>query len=877
MSVFFLLQICRPGRKCRRFMIEEILLLHHTHTDIGYTHEQPIVWELNRQFIADALEQIDQTADWDAPSRPIWTCEVTGTLRYWLRRASPAQIERFRHAVQAGRMSACAMPYNLTPMVGVPQFIRSLATLPELRSALGLKLNVALNHDVNGLPWTMIPLLLDAGVEMVIMGINVHFGAFPLHRPLFFRWIGPDGRSIIALNGEHYGMFQRYARLNERSLDAMAEGIAAYLHKLESQRYPHRFAYLSLTHYSFWDNNPPYPAAFELIRQWNAEGRTPRIRFVTPDELLARAKAMDLPAYAGDWTDYWNFGAGSSAHETRLAHQARAHLYAADVLAMQQRASRDDALAAVTDEAYAALNLWDEHTWGAYCSISDADRDTTLAGWHHKAKTAYQARSLAHYVLTEQLEALADNPRHAATTDGLVVVNPTPFPRRDYLPMAKAMLEGKYDHLSSTAHRLMEYRELLERGEWQDATWIGPIDVPAYGYVKLPMSAIKAHDTPITRETEALDGVIESGAHRLEFDPRTGAVTALIDRRSGANFVAADSPWPMLGLIHETADSDANSTHLGRDVMLQLDYGQFQEHSFCADWPARRTPEQAESVRVIVQPHRAGLEVRVTLPGARAVRRIWLHGHRGEIAVEITVHKDDVRTPDALYMALPLNLRNWRATFDTMGTPTQLDDEQLPGCCRDWVTVSGYVDVHTDALGLTLACPDAPLVMVGDFNFGKRQLTLNHDQPPLLLAWLLNNYWTTNFRASQPGILHFRYEIATHHGFDPVEAARVAAFARHPLMAHPAVQVAAPESGALIDVKGQGVVVAACQRLEDGVLVWLQNVTPELHIVKLRLPQLQVVKASSCDTLGRPTGPLPVEDGAATVIVPARGIVGVRL
>jgi hypothetical protein len=65
--------------------------------------------------------------------------------------------------------------------------------------------------------------------------------------------------------------------------------------------------------------------------------------------------------------------------------------------------------------------------------------------------------------------------------------------------------------------------------------------------------------------------------------------------------------------------------------------------------------------------------------------------------------------------------------------------------------------------------------------------------------------------------------------------------------------------------------------LEDGVLVWLQNVTPELHIVKLRLPQLQVVKASSCDTLGRPTGPLPVEDGAATVIVPARGIVGVRL
>lgn len=43
-------------------MISEILLLHHTHTDIGYTHEQPIVWELNRQFIEDALDEIERTA-----------------------------------------------------------------------------------------------------------------------------------------------------------------------------------------------------------------------------------------------------------------------------------------------------------------------------------------------------------------------------------------------------------------------------------------------------------------------------------------------------------------------------------------------------------------------------------------------------------------------------------------------------------------------------------------------------------------------------------------------------------------------------------------------------------------------------------------------
>ncbi len=861
--------------------MREILVLHHTHTDIGYTHDQPIVWELNRQFIDDVLDEIDRTQEWDAISQPIWTCEVTETLRHWLRTTGPAQIDRFKRAVDAGRMSAGAMPYNFTPMVGVSEFIRALAPLPELRRTLGLKFNVAINHDINGLPWTMIPLLLDAGVEMVIMGINVHFGAFPLQRPLFFKWIGPDGRSIIAINGEHYGMFQRYARVNENSLEAMAEGIDQYEQKLAQQNYPHDFAYLSLTHYSFWDNNPPYPIAYELIRRWNAEGRTPHIHFITPDELLEKAKAMTLPEYAGDWTDYWNFGAGSSAHETRLAHEARSTLFAAEVVSLQHVPTRDNAVPQVMRQAYESLTLWDEHTWGNYASVDDPDRDSVVAGWHHKAHSVYRAHALARYVLTEQLETLAGNSRHAQQVEGVLICNPTPFDRSDYIGLPRDLVEYRYEHLSSSAHRFSEVMAsestmAIAGGEATPQTVLyGPISVPAYGYIRLSTNAL------VPREANGLkaeEGQIESPTHRIGFHPETGAIHSLFDLRSGREFADEASTWPMLSLIHETVDGRMDTSSRGREPLLNLDPGNFQDTSFVANWAAQRTLEQTISLRTRREAHRVGLEVRASLPGAsEIVKSIWLYAHTDVITIDIALRKADIWTPDAIYLALPLNLPGWDAVFDTMGTPTRLDIEQIPGCCRDWVTVSGYVDVHDTKSGVTLACPDMPLAMVGSFVFGQRQLSIDRSHNPLLLAWLLNNYWTTNFRVSQPGFLRFHYELATHSGFNAVNAARVAAFAHGPLIAHPAVVVDHPETVTLIDVDGDGIVIAAAERLEDGARVWLQNLTDSPRNATIHLGQWKLRSATLCDTFGREGAALAVTNGGVTLTVPARGVTGLRL
>jgi alpha-mannosidase len=64
-------------------MIKEILFVHHSHTDIGYTHPQPVVLELHRRFIDEALDIAERTADYPDDAKFRWTCEVTigGSMR----------------------------------------------------------------------------------------------------------------------------------------------------------------------------------------------------------------------------------------------------------------------------------------------------------------------------------------------------------------------------------------------------------------------------------------------------------------------------------------------------------------------------------------------------------------------------------------------------------------------------------------------------------------------------------------------------------------------------------------------------------------------------------------------------------------------------
>jgi len=68
--------------------LDSIYLIDYTHTDVGYTNDQPIFWEMQLRFIDDALDLIDRYAGNPPESCFRWSLETTCGIDAWLQPAA---------------------------------------------------------------------------------------------------------------------------------------------------------------------------------------------------------------------------------------------------------------------------------------------------------------------------------------------------------------------------------------------------------------------------------------------------------------------------------------------------------------------------------------------------------------------------------------------------------------------------------------------------------------------------------------------------------------------------------------------------------------------------------------------------------------------
>ena len=268
----------------------------------------------------------------------------------FLHEATPEKKARFAKAVERGQIEVAAMPDNIVGLVDGPEWAAVVRRLSPLWRTYGAR--VAMQNDINGFPWGLLPRLREQGIEAVWMGCNGDTSVPLTPTPDAWWWEGPDGKRMLAWSGTHYcfGFELFHAsewrrgpvpsaadvwynppspgetwKTSPEDLDA-AEQI---LHeKLATMgHYKHAVVAFQVTNMWRMDNDPPSRQIADFVKAWNAGGRKPRLVMSTPSRFLARLRetAGDqiTTVRRGDWQDWWSDGLATAPELLVASQQAK--------------------------------------------------------------------------------------------------------------------------------------------------------------------------------------------------------------------------------------------------------------------------------------------------------------------------------------------------------------------------------------------------------------------------------------------------------------------------------------------------------------------------------------------------------------------------
>ena len=614
--------------------ITRILIANHTHHDIGFNDYQDVAFRQHGEFVRDALDLIESTADRAPADQYRWVCEVTTPVVRYLRSAGAAEQERFRYWQQRGAIDVAAMQYNLTPLLTPEQMRRSLYPVRVLRDEMGISVETAMQDDVNGISWLFADLLPSIGIDFLTLAINQSRGRAPRPFPGGFWWEGPAGGKLLTWNGFHYLFGRSQAKLGDwRFVD---QSLPGYLDALENDdSFPYDTLYVESTHPMRVDNGPPDARMAQFVREWNAQGRTPALEFATPRsfrDYLVEKHSESLPVWRGDWTDWWADGAASKAYETGLNRSTHEILAIAETLGAWLVADgrTPDLAGEFVERVYESMTLYDEHTWGAFSSIDAPDSLFTKAQWHRKATYAYDASMHSHDMLTRNARALAGALADRVPEGRFNLGDLDTDAAYPSDPAAEILVFNTLPRERTVTVEVPEFRSggapagMLESFFPRDVPWGGPphaeparvrVTVPAWGFAFVPPDAGCADDE-LHGSADEQTTRIENAAYRVVVSNADGRVLSWYDKTEQRDFADDMPEGSFADAVHEIVDSPK-----GRDALYLQDFGSWDFGYWQTDPPFERVRATAvDAVEIVREAGLIAIDVTVVLRGTRTAR-----------------------------------------------------------------------------------------------------------------------------------------------------------------------------------------------------------------------------------------------------------------
>jgi alpha-mannosidase len=801
----------------------EIYLLHHSHVDIGYTHVQTEVEQKHWQYYKQVIDLARKTADYPAGSAFKWNVEVLWAVESFLKQASPEEIQTFIDTVKKGWIGLDALYGNeLTALCRPEELVNLVDYARTLRQRYGVNIDSAMITDVPGYTWGIVPVLAQSGIKYFSVGPNRgHRIGYTLStwgdKP--FYWRSPSGRQSILcwVAGEGYSFFHS-GRLD-------AGRLFDYLKRLDDSKYPYDIVQLR---YSIGgDNGPPDPEMSDFVRDWNKKYAYPKLVVATTTEMFRefeRRYAEKIPKFSGDFTPYWEDGAGSSAAETAINRQAAERLVQSEVLwAMLNPAEYPTEQ---FQEAWRNVILYDEHTWGAHCSISQPESEFTKAQWKIKQAFALNADLQSRNLLND---ALAGHRAVAKQVTAVDVFNTCSWNRTDLVILPKDMKVAG-DVVKDFNGQIIKSQRLSTGELTFLAENIAPFSAKRFTF---STGEIAKSGSALAQGNELSNDTI-----LLSVNEKTGAVESLKCKQQNIELVDSQSGLGLNDYFYVASREPTDPQRNG---------------------PVKISVKEAG-------PLVASLLVESDAPGCNnIVRELRIIDGIERVDIINIIDKKNIYEQEAVHLAFPLKVPEGVMRMDTSWAVVRPEADQLPGACKNYFTVQRWVDVSNKDYGVTWATPDAPLIEVGAITNDPRGKTVgwikNIEPSTTLYSYVMNNYWETNYKASQEGSTTFRYSIEPHRSFDSGKAAKFGTEQSQPLIAVP-VDKKTPISDSIMKIEPEGIIVTAFKPSSDG-KVWIIRLfnaggkSEKVNITWMKsMPETMWLSNLSEDEVSKLTGPI---------------------
>ncbi|HEU5203472.1 MAG TPA: glycoside hydrolase family 38 C-terminal domain-containing protein [Candidatus Limnocylindrales bacterium] len=523
-------------------------LIGNSHIDPVWLWQWPEGYQEVRATFRSALDRMNEYPEF------IFTCDSAAYYE-WVEEIDPEMFEEIRERVAEGRWELVG-GWWVEPDCNLPggeSFVRhALIGQGYFQSRFGRIATVGYNVDPFGHHAMLPQILAKSGMDSyVFMRPGPHEMRLP--GPIFW-WESPDGTRVLAFRLPH-----EYC--------APREDLGYHLDKSIAQL-PERWSEMMAFYGVGNHGGGPTRENLDSIRRLDGAGAMPRLRHSTPARFFdaVRSSGAELPLVSEELQHH---AVGCySAHSGIKRWNRRAENILAPAEAWAAVAERVVGLAYPREEL---TNAWKQVLFNQF---HDTLGGTAIEPAYDDARDQLgEATSIAgraHNLAVQSISRQANLPVERGTFP-IMVFNPHVWPVRTVVEFEFGGLkptDGLVDETGS-AVPFQPTQSYATVSAWRSRIALDA-ELPALGYRTYRV----VPDTPRVGATtvRATDTLLENERVRLELDPRSGRISALVLREDGQDIAdLADARRPRAMVVDDTSDTWGHRRLAYRDEIGEFD------------------------------------------------------------------------------------------------------------------------------------------------------------------------------------------------------------------------------------------------------------------------------------------------------------------